>query len=41
LHEKSGSSILKNLQDGKTTELAKELDAKMPEALPEAKLKAV
>jgi hypothetical protein len=34
-------AILKNLQDGKAADIVKELDAKMAQALPEAKLTAV
>ena len=34
-------AILKNLQDGNTADIAKELDAKMTQALLEAKLKPV
>jgi hypothetical protein len=36
-----GEAILKNLQDGRTADVVKEFDAKMTEALPEAKLKPV
>ncbi len=34
-------AILKNLQDGKTADIVKELDARMTQELPEAKLKPV
>ena len=33
-------AILKNLQEGKTADIAKDFDAKMKEGLPEAKLQA-
>lgn len=34
-------AILKNLQDGKTADIVKELDAKLTQEIPEAKLKTV